>query len=194
MAGLTVAWFNHSFEDLIQYTSLPPESGDPNFFDVAVASARGIEVEMDANLEGVGLTAGWTWLATEVVDAGFDEGPAATFVEGDALLRRSRHQGNVGVRGRVGRRMRWDAGSRLIGERSDRNFSVSPVEPVTLDSYRVLNLGVGATLLSRQAGRPGFELLARAENVGDTGYEEAFGFRSPGRAFYFGGRLSWEPR
>ena len=65
---------------------------------------------------------------------------------------------------------------------------------MTLDSCTVLNLGVGATLLSTQLGRPGFELLVRAENVGGTDCEEAFGFRSPGRAFYLGGRLGWEAR
>lgn len=194
MARLTAVWFDQSFEDLIQYTFLPPEPGDPNFFNVAAASSRGVEVEADAAFGGVGISAGWTWLATEVVDAGFDEGASATFVEGEVLLRRPGHQGNVGVRGGVGSRMRWDAGLRLVGERSDRNFSVFPAEPVTLDSYTVLNLGVGATLLSPQPGRPGFELLVRAENVGDTDYEEAFGFRSPGRAFYLGGRLSWEAR
>ncbi len=58
----------------------------------------------------------------------------------------------------------------------------------------MLNLGVGATILSLQTGQPGFEFLVRAENVSDTAYEEVFGFRSPGHAFYLGGRLSWEAR
>ena len=194
MARVTAVWFDQSFESLIQYTFLPPQPGDPNFFNVAAASARGIEVETEAEFARVGLSAGWTWLATEVVDAGFDEGPGAAFVEGEVLLRRPGHRGNVGVRGRVGSRMRWDAGFRLVSERADRNFSVFPAESVTLDSYTVLNLGVGGTLLSPQAGRPGFELLVRVENVADTDYEEAFGFRSPGRAFYVGGRLNWEAR
>ena len=169
IARLTAVWFDQSFEDLIQYTCLPPEPGDPSFFNAVAASARGIEVETEAEFGGVGLSAGWTWLATEVVDAGFDEGPAATFVEGEALrCRRPGHRGNAGVHGRIGSSMRWDAGIRLVGERSDRNFSELPAEPVTLDSSTVPNLGLGATLLSQQAGWPGFELLVRAENVGDT--------------------------
>ena len=82
MARLTAVWFDRSFEDLIQYTFLPREPGDPNFFNVAAASARRIEVETDTAVGGVGLSASWTWLATEVLDARFDEEPAATFCRG----------------------------------------------------------------------------------------------------------------
>ncbi len=191
---VAAVWFDQSFEDLIQYTFSPPGPGDPNFFNVAAADARGLEVEAEAELGALDLTAGWTWLATEVVDSGFDEGPSATFVEGQALIRRPENHATLGARGRVGSRIRWNADFRLVGERSDRDFGVFPAEAVTLGSYTVLNLGLGATLLSAENGRPGLDLLVRAENVGDTEYEEAFGFRSPGRALYLGGRLSWEAR
>ena len=193
---VTAVRFDQSFEELIQYAFSPPGPGDPNFFNVAAADARGLEAEAEAEaaLGALDLAAGWTWLATEVVDSGFDEGPAATFVEGEALLRRPGHQVTLGGRGRFGSRLRWNADFRVVGERSDRDFGGFSAEAVTLGSYTVLDLGLGVTLLTAEAGRPGLDLLLRAENVGDSDYEEAFGFRSPGRALYLAGRVSWEAR
>ena len=185
-------WFDQSFEDLIQYTGSPPGPDEPNYFNVAAADSRGLELEAEAVLGALRLVAGWTWLATEVVDSGFDGGSSAAFVEGEALLRRPSNHATLGARGRVGGRVRWNADVRLVGERSDRNFRVFPAEPVTLDSYAVLNFGLGATLLTPGAARPGLDLLVRVENAGGAEYEEIFGFGAPGRAMYLGGRMRWD--
>lgn len=187
-------WFDQSFQDLIQYTPLPPTAGGPNYFNVAAADSRGLELEWEAALAALDLVAGWTWLDTEVVDSGFDEGPSATFVEGESLIRRPRNQVALGARGLVGDRVRWSADLRWVGERSDRNFRVFPAERVTLESYTTLSIGVDATLLSGGAGRPALDLLIRAENLGAAEYEEAFGFHAPGRALYVGGKVRWEGR
>ena len=81
-------WFDQDFQDLIQYTFSPPNPGDPNYFNVAGRSARGLEAGM--SISSGALTAGgdFTWLATEVIDLGFRFREGATFVEGEALLRR----------------------------------------------------------------------------------------------------------
>ena len=192
-ARLRVAatWFDQSFEDLIQYTGAPPGPGEPNYFNVAAADSRGLELEAEAALGALGFVAGWTWLTTEVVDSGFDEGASAIFVEGEPLLRRPDHYATLGARGRVGRRVRWNADVRVVGERSDRDFGLFPAEPVILDSYAVLTVGLGATLLTPDARRPGLGLLVRMENGGDARYEETFGFRAPGRTLYLGGQMRW---
>jgi vitamin B12 transporter len=191
--GIGVTYFDQSFEDLIQYTSSPPRPTDPNYYNVAAADARGLELELTAIAGPVDLKAGWTWLRTEVTDAGFEEGAGATFVEGEQLLRRPAHQAFAAIGGSRGR-IRWNVDARWTGEREDRFFPPFPAEPepVTLPSYTVLNLGLDVAVLSPGPGRPGFDLLLRGENLGDEAYEEAFGFVAPGRGVYVGGRISWQ--
>jgi vitamin B12 transporter len=190
-ARFGVTWFDQSFEDLIQYTSAPPAPTDPNYYNVASADARGLELELDLPLGPAEVSAGWTWLHTEVTDSGFQQGGGATFVEGAPLIRRPKHQATLGVGGEFGR-VRWNADVLWVGERSDRNFSVFPNEAVTLPSHTIANLGLEMTLLSPRAGSPALDLLLRGENLGDAGYEEAFGFQAPGRGVYIGGRISWQ--
>ena len=90
-ARLSLTGFSQSYRDLIQYTFSPPTQGGPNYHNVAKASSRGLEAEGSAGAGPFQLTASYTWLDTEVRDAGFDEGAGATFVEGEPLLRRPRH-------------------------------------------------------------------------------------------------------
>ncbi len=196
IGGISVAatWFDQSFQDLIQYTFAPPAPTDPNYFNVAAADSRGLELEMDASLGPVELRAGWTWLDTEVIDSGFEEGPSATFVEGESLIRRPKNLVSVGVGSGPAGRLRWHTDVRWVAERSDRNFSAFPAERVTLGSYTLINLGLEATILRAREGQPALDLILRGENLGDVQYEEAFGFAAPGRGLYLGGRVHWEER
>jgi vitamin B12 transporter len=184
-------WFDQSFRDLIQYTSSPPEPAGPNFFNVAAADSRGLEMEIRAPVGPVALSAGWTWLDTKVTDSGFDEGPSAMFVDGEPLIRRPRNTVTLGLGAATGSRVRWSADLRWVGKRSDRDFSVFPAERVTLDSYTVIDAGMDATLIRPDGGRPGLDLLFRAENLGNARYEEIVGFPAPGRGLYVGGRIGW---
>ena len=121
-------------------------------------------------------------------DAGFDEGPGATFVEGAALLRRPKHTVGATAFYRVSSRVGLDMGLRRVGKREDRDFSTFPAEPVTLPAYTVFD--VAASLdLAGGGGRPGFTLTVRAENLLDSTYEEVWGFAAPGRGVYVGGRV-----
>ncbi len=194
--GFRVAgtWFSQSFEDLIQFTFSPPGPTDPNYFNVAAADSRGLEFEVDAEFSRAGFTAGWTWLDTEVIDSGFDEGRSATFVEGEPLIRRPRNQATLGARGAIGTRIGWRTDVRWMADRSDRNFSVFPAERVRLGSYTMINLGLDATIVRARRGQPGFDLILRGENLGNAEYQEAFGFDAPGRALYIGGRIRWQDR
>jgi len=190
-ARVGATWFDQSFEDLIQYTSSPPEANGPNYYNVAAADARGLELELDVGVGSADVKAGWTWLDTEVADSGFQQGGGATFVKGEPLIRRPKHQATVGVGGAFGR-VRWNADVLWVGERADRNFSVFPNEPVTLPSHTIANLGLEVSLVAPGSGRPAFDLLLRGENLGNESYEEAFGFEAPGRGVYVGGRISWQ--
>lgn len=185
---LSLTGFSQSYRDLIQYTGSPPAEGDPNFFNVAKARSRGLEAEASVEARRLRLTGSWTYLDTEVQDAGFDEGPGATFVEGSALLRRPKHAMAASAFYPVWSRVGLDVSLRRVGEREDRNFSFFPADPVTLPAYTVLDLSASFDIAGNRGG-PGFTLTVRAENLLDSAHEEIWGFAAPGRGLYVGGRV-----
>jgi vitamin B12 transporter len=187
---LSLTWFNQSLRDLIQYTFSPPEAGGPNYYNVAEARSRGLEATASLPVGSLILSGGYTYLDTEVLDAGFDQGEGATFVEGKALIRRPAHQLNLRggysfPRGTV------TAELRRVGARADRDFSAWPAAPVELEGYTLLGLGGELHLLEPAGQAPGLTLLFRGENLLDEDYQEVFGFAMPGRALLLGARLTF---
>lgn len=185
---LAAGWFDQTFTDLIQYTFSPPNPGDPNYFNIAEARARGLEAAARLRRGGLRVSADATWLDTEVVDSGFDSGEGATFVEGGRLLRRPHVVlgGNVGYH--VEGRGSVSASVRRIGAREDRDFSAFPAAPTTLDAYTLL--GVGAEIdVWRGEALSALAITLRADNLLDAEYEEVFGFAAPGRQLYVGARV-----
>lgn len=186
-------WFDQSFEDLIQYTFAPPTPGDPNFYNVAAADARGLELVSEARAGRVTGGVSWTRLTTEVIDSGFDEGEGATFVDGAPLLRRPKH--TVAVHGRAEMdAVQVTARYTRVGSRADRDFSTFPASPVTLDGYGLLAVGVQWQAVAAEGNTPGLTFVVRGENLLDEMYEHAFGFASPGRGLYVGGSIDWGAR
>lgn len=188
-ATLSLTGFSQSYRDLIQYTFSPPAQGGPNYHNVAEARSRGVEAEGVLDAGPVRLTAHYTWLDTEVVDAGFDEGEGATFVEGEPLLRRPRHSAGATAVVEVAEAVGFEVGVRRNGARSDRDFSTWPATPVTLAAYTVVDLSADFEVARARAGRPGFTVVIRAENLLGAEYEEVWGFAAPGRGLYVGGRV-----
>jgi len=191
-AGVTTSltWFRQTLQDLIQYTYSTPVPGGPNFFNVAEARVQGIEAVLTAPLGALVLSGGYTYLDSEVLDAGFDEGVGAVFVEGGALVRRPRHQGRLGAllhfaKGSVNGSVRW------TGSRSDRDFSIWPALPVELSSYALVTLGADLSVVSAVGGRPGINLQIQGQHLLDHRYQEVFGFHAPGRAFLFGFHMTF---
>ena len=184
--GLT--GFVQRFRDLIQYTFVAPEPGGPNYFNVAAADASGLEAVLEAGSGAVRGTLSYTHLWTEVTDAGFDAGDAATFVEGQRLLRRpddaisARLETAIAERARLGATLIWS------GPRDDIRFGQFP-EPnqrVELPSYTTLDLSSLVTVLPPRRGRPGLEITLRVENVFDEQYEQSAGFPARGRGVFIG--------
>lgn len=182
-------YFDQRFEDLIQYTFAPPEPGDPNYFNVAAARARGVELDADVQ-EGIWSGgASWSWVDTEVTDSGFDDGPGASFVDGEPLLRRPTWKGSFHAAVDLGRA---DVAARLrhVGSRHDRDFSTFPATPVVLDAFRLLSLSLDLLVVDGSEGGPDVALELRGENLLDADYQELFGFPTPGRGLYVGGRVT----
>ncbi|MYH48256.1 MAG: TonB-dependent receptor, partial [Gammaproteobacteria bacterium] len=189
IARLSLTGFRQNYRNLIQYTFSPPAAGGPNYHNVARARSRGLEAEASVAASRVRLSSFYTYLNTEVEDSGFDEGPSATFVEGEPLLRRPGHIIGASAFAQVASGIGLDASVRRTGERSDRDFSAWPANPVTLSAYTLVDLAASFELGSG-AGRPGMRLTVRMENLLDQAYHEVWGFAAPGRAVYVGGSLA----
>jgi vitamin B12 transporter len=188
--GLTLTGFLQRFRDLIQYNPVTATPEDPNFFNIAAADASGIEARVRVRplpaLEG---SVSYTWLDTEVTDAGFETGESATFVEGRRLLRRPTNAITLSAQYGGQGRLRLGAAVNYVGDRDDIRFAQFP-DPsvrVELPSYTTVDLsGRFAILRARQDGRVGLDLTARVENLFDEDFEQVVGFHSPGRALFAG--------
>lgn len=193
MAGgllVRATYFDQRFRDLIQYTFSTPGPTDPNFYNAAAATSRGIEVGATATAGAFRVAADLTRLDTKTSDAGLDEGEGATFVEGAALLRRPKTQLNASVAYTLSPGTQLSLSARHVGEREDRDFAAFPATPVTLDAYTVVDVAVEVRLVEAAGGAPGFTLTVRGENLAGKEYQEVFGFGAPGRALYIGGRVT----
>lgn len=189
--SLSLTWFDQSFEDLIQFTSAPPAPDAPNYFNVAAADARGVEVGAELELPAeTGLELSYTWLETDVEDAGFDQGPDAAFVEGDRLLRRPTHAARLGLHGPLPRDGSFRLDASWVGERDDRDFSTFPAERVVLDDYLRVDAGLRLPLLQAGSAGPGIEATLRVENLLDARYQEVRGFPASGRTLLAGAEVS----
>lgn len=177
-------FFHQRFRDLIQYVAAPSVPGEPNFANVAAASSRGVEAGSDLRVGPVHAAIDWTWLDTEVLEGGVDDGSDADFAEGWRLLRRPTHtvqmNASMAVAGGT-----VSAHARVVGERDDRDYSTWPARRVALPRYTTLGLGAEVPV-----GR-GIRLSVRAENLLDATYEEVVGFPAPGRAFSAGARVTF---
>ncbi|HKK27240.1 MAG TPA: TonB-dependent receptor [Gemmatimonadota bacterium] len=185
--ALHATWFDQRFEDLIQFTFSPPSASAPNYFNVPSAAARGLEAGLEARPWGeLSLHAGWTWLHTETLDAGFDSGPDATFVEGEPLLRRARHSGEAGATWTPRSGSSVTVSVTAVGPREDRDFSAYPARRVELPGYVRADLSARWRLLDGGPGRPPLAATLRVDNVLDRRYVEAVGFPARGRTILVG--------
>ena len=192
-ADVRATFFDQSFTDLIQFTFAPPALGDPNFFNVAAADSRGLELTASARVGRFSGEASWTRLVTNVRDSGFDQGPGATFVEGEPLLRRPKNSGSVHVTAELGPARTLSGGVRRVGLRTDRAFDpiTFQAEPVDLGRYVTAWLGAALEIVPATPGRPSAAVSLRVDNLLDAQYAEVFGFPAPGRRLFVGATVGF---
>ncbi|HSK09036.1 MAG TPA: TonB-dependent receptor [Vicinamibacterales bacterium] len=196
-AGFDQAWlgdrivvglvgFVNRYEDLI--VSVGPVLRHASRYrtdNISNARARGLETSL-ALRTGWGLEASatHTWLSTAILAVDRLGAAPPPFTPGDPLLRRPRRQGSLDLlftRGGV------TAFARLTGR-----GRVLDVEP-SWGSYGGLFSSPGYSVLDAGASvrvHRHVTLLARAGNVLDRRYEEAFGFPALGRTATIGVRLA----
>jgi vitamin B12 transporter len=182
---LAATWFDQRFRDMIQYAFLDPQQ--PNYFNVAAASARGLELETNARLGARARLGGnVTLLRTRVDDAGLQTGASATFVEGNRLLRRPSTLAGATFSYDLPGNASATLGLVYTGSRDDRDFATFPATPVELPAWtrvdvsfaRGFDLGVH------------FELVARLENALGAEYEEIVNYPAAGRSLTIGVRAA----
>ncbi|MDQ3477668.1 MAG: TonB-dependent receptor [Pseudomonadota bacterium] len=139
-----------------------------------VSRRSGVEAELGLKLgEQLSVSAHYSYLR-------------ASEPSGDLQLkeaRRPRHSGSIALDGASGR-LTYGASIAFTGARADTDFDQFPARPVRLAAYWLAGARVGYRL------RPGLELFTRGSNLIDANYQDAFGYRTEGRAIYAGVRLS----
>jgi vitamin B12 transporter len=182
---LGATWFDQHFHDMIQYAFVSPEL--PNYFNVAAASSRGLELEATARPSArVRLGATTTFLRTRVDDAGLQEGEGATFVEGNRLLRRPSTHASATIGVVLPAQTATEVGITYTGERDDRDFAAFPATPVVLPSWTRVDIGFTRSI---EIGAR-FELRVRVENLFGATYEEIANYPAPGRSLTIGVRTA----
>jgi vitamin B12 transporter len=185
---LKATGFLQQFHDIIDYASLPPFAGAPNYFNVAGANANGVELEAEYRAGGgVTLSGSYTYTDTRATKIGFDSTSGALYVPGQALARRPKNSWNVSAL------QTYPSGTRLtlvaayVGERADRDYTPYPAVPVTLPGYTNVDFSFVQPLPSHIRG--GLSLEGRVDNLFDAHYQEVLHFPAPGRMLFVGVRL-----
>jgi vitamin B12 transporter len=171
--------FHHQYLDQIAFQVVDFETFQGTYVNLGESRARGVEASVEAApVPDVTLSAQYTFTDGVVETSTSDFDPV--YAEGEALLRRPRHQGALFAharRGRVG------AGVTLVlvGERVDSDF-----------------LGLGLTrndgyarLDARAQVRVGYglEAFVAGENLLDAEYQEVLGYPALGRSVRAGLRF-----
>ena len=184
---VSVTGFTQRFRDLIQFSAVPLTPTGPNYFNIAAANASGIEAGIALHRLGPA-EAGvfYTYLHTDVTDAGFDSGPDATFVEGQRLIRRPDHALTLRASVRPISRVQLGTVVSVVGSRDDLQFSNTTTTRVTLPRYATVDLSGRALLLQDRRGMFGVAVQARVENLFDEQYEQVAGYLSRGRTLVVG--------
>jgi vitamin B12 transporter len=184
---LSVTGFAQRFRDLIQYSPVPLTTDGPNYFNIAAANSSGIEAGAALrHLGPIEAEAHYTWVHSDVTDAGFDSGADATFVQGQRLIRRPTHAFTFRAGLRPVARVQLGGAVTYVGTRDDLLFGATATSRVTLPGYATVDVSSRVVLLPGRRGLPGIAAQARVENLFDKEYQQVAGYLSRGRTLTVG--------
>src|SRR2546428_12882751 len=113
---------------MIDYTGTPA-AGEPNYSNVARASADGVELGAQLMPEPwFTVSASYTYLSATVTRSGFDSSSGALLAAGQPLVRRPQHSAWLDFTYAAGHRGTVSLAVAYVGGRQDRDFS-SPSSP-----------------------------------------------------------------
>jgi vitamin B12 transporter len=176
-AVVDVTYFDQDLDDEIDFRAVPVFQFEP-FNRAGTSRRRGVEVAARyLMVPGLTLGASYTYLdATE--DSGRQE------------IRRPPHSGRIDLNYAFDQgRANLNVAAIYNGTMTDTAFEAGPPfgsQIVTLDDYWLVTAAASYRL------RPGVEIYGRVENLLDQGFQEVFGYNSPGIAAYAGMRFTFE--
>jgi vitamin B12 transporter len=187
-----LTYFDQRFVDLIDYNGGAP-AGQPNYENIAKASARGAELEIHhAPVHGFVGDLSVTRLETRVIERGFSTSTTASLVEGQRLLRRPNVTGSLRLGYQFIENLTSDVVVTYVGSRDDRLFlnSAPFVAATTQPAYTLVDLSA-ALAIPRRGARSRAAITLRVENLADVEYQSVAGYRSPGRMILGGVRVGY---
>ena len=187
-------YFGQRFVDMIDYDATPA-AGQPNYRNVARASADGVELGAQLMPDPrFTVSASYTYLSATVTRSGFDSSSGALLAAGQPLVRRPKHSAWLEFTYAAVHRGTLSLAVAYVGERQDRDFS-SPSSPrVPLPSYVRVDCAAELDVVVPRGSTPGFAISGRVENLLDHSYEEVKNFPARRRAIFVGGALRFGGR
>jgi vitamin B12 transporter len=181
----SAVYFNQQFQDMIEYDAgVPP--GTPNYYNVAAATADGLEVQVEARpIPVLSIAASYTNLFTRVDQAVAGAGPGSALEPGQPLLRRPGNQGRMDIRTWPVRGLSLGAGLTWVGEREDIDYNAFPAARVTLPAYFTADFNAAYALPVRG---PGLTLEFQVQNAFNEVYQTVVGYPGRPRAIFAGAR------
>ena len=184
---LKATGFFQQFHDIIDYSGNAP-AGTPSYYNIAGATANGLELEAYYKAAGgVTLSGSYTYTATKATQIGFDSTTGASYVPGQPLIRRPQNAWNISALQSYGNGARLTLVAAFVGQRADRDYVPYPAVPVTLPGYTKVDFSLVQPLPSHVRG--GMSIEGRVDNLFDTKYQEIDHFQAPGRMYSIGIRI-----
>ena len=176
-----ITWFSERLEDEINGFVFDPVSGGFTAGNrPGVSRRRGLEFQGQASiLPQLTLSGAYTWLRSR------EPAPGDTMVQ---ELRRPRHSGSLNAHYEIaGPAVGINLHLAYTGEQPDVFYPPwpNPSRRVSLDSFLLASLTATWQATSRMRWH------IRADNLGDTRFEEVYGFRGPGRSIHLGVQFSF---
>jgi vitamin B12 transporter len=182
--------FLQRFHDLIDYLAVPPDTGGPNYFNVAAADANGVETRLTAHHVGpVTASLSYTFLRTRVTRSGFDSSTGAQFAAGQPLIRRPAHSARLDLEWAPSARGSAVVSVSYVGHRDDQDFASFPAPRVRLPAYTRVDVALRGELW-RAGQLPGVALVAHVQNALNARYEDVRHFPAPRRTLLVGAELA----
>ena len=177
----SITWFSERLEDEINGFVFDPASGGFTAGNRPGTSRRsGIELQGQASiLPRLTLAGAYTWLRSR------EPAPGDTMIQ---ELRRPRHSGSLNAHYEIADpAIGINLHLAYTGEQPDIFYPPwpNPSRRVSLDSFLLASLTATWQANSRVRWH------IRAENLGDTRFEEVYGFRGPGRSIHLGVQFSF---
>jgi outer membrane cobalamin receptor len=180
-------FFDQRFADMIDYNP----SATPNYGNIAGATANGLELGIRAVPGAVSLGTTYTYLHTEVTNAGYDPSSGAVLAAGQPLVRRPKHSARFDVDYRFRERGTASLAVTYVGDRQDQDFATYPFPRVSLPSYTRVDFAGEIHLLRSRGPAPGLTASMRVENLFDAVYQEVKNFPARRRTILIGARLKF---